>query len=223
MSLHIFNQACRVVETFMPEFEPVLRVARPVRFLDQGAAALPTNSAAYGEFLGSQFALPEPVVAIFAQSELTVLADRRVSQCGAQKARCFFLFSTPPDEKYGPEAVEFVFGQIDEAICFPTEFSDSAFQHWSARPHIQRFAVFGPKGFYVKPIIAPNKQLENSGLLAAALKSVINSMRLVAFVSATGGSYTCIIPVSNFNPNAGKKIPRIPQRPVFEPRPYANQ
>ena len=223
MSSHIFNQACRVVETFMPEFVPVLRVARPVRFLEQGAAALPINSAAYGGFLGPQFALPEPVVAIFAESELTVLADRQVSQCGAKQARCFFLFSTPPERKYGPDAVEFVFGQIDEAICFPTEFSESAFQHWSVRPHIQQFAVFGPKGFYVRPIKAPNAQLRHGGLLAAVLRSVINSMRLVAFVSATGGTYTCIMPVSNFNPNAGKKIPRIPQRPVFEPRPYANQ
>lgn len=220
---HIFNEACAAVERLMPNYEPVMRATCLVQYLDGGAAQLPVKLSDYGDFLGSKFKLPRPVVGVFGGNEMLIIADTEEGQEGADKKRCFLLFQHSSHREYGDGAIEFVLGRMDETVCTPAILGSSDVMHVGCKPFIQKFAVVGPKGFVIQPIQAPNPQLGNKHLLAPVLKSVLNAMRLLAFVNASGGNYFERMPAGGFDPLAGKKIPRHPNRPVLVPRPFSMQ
>ena len=215
---HILNAACSLIENHLPKFAPVLRVAQPIQFPDFGVAGLPKNIGDYRGFLGERFALTSPVVAIFSPGEMTVIADRCTDSCGSEESRCFFLFQWANHEMYPPEALKFVWGQIQRTELGPADFDDGAIMRCSSNISLSHFGVFHGARVLVEPKTPPHPHLTDRLVLGAVMRSLVNAMRLIAYIQAYQKFLASSMPPGAYRPSEGKKIPRIPNRPVFQVR-----
>ena len=215
---HIFNAACGLIESHLPKFAPLLRVAQPIQFPDFGVSGLPKNIGEYRGFLGERFTLTSPVVAIFLPGEMTVIADQCSDSCGSDSSRCFFLFQWANNAMYPAEALKFVWGQVQRTNWSPADFDDGAIMRCSANISMSHYGVFHGSRVLAKPITPPHPLLTDRLILGAVMKSLVNSMRLLAFIQAYQKFLAPSMLPEKYRPAEGKKIPRVPNRPVYQVR-----